>query len=325
VSLATRIAISPWTRARLACPYDGEPLIDADAGLACAQGHTHRVVDGVPILLRRDIPHPHHVADHALTVTEDGLRRDGDGTRFDPFVQEAIAATGGLMYRPLLGRLTAYPIPELRLPPGGGRSFLDLGCNWGRWTIAAARAGYRAIGIDPSIEGVRAARRAAARLGIEIDVLVADARYPPFAAGSLDTVFSYSVLQHLSKAAVATCLEGAARVLAPGGRAVIQMPNAWGVRSLFHQARRGFQPPQKFEVRYWTVAELKRTFEQFVGPAHVTVDGFFSLNPQPAEAHMLPRRFRAVVAVSEALRRASVPLPLLTYLADSVYVESRRP
>ena len=33
-------------------------------------------------------------------------------------------------------RPAEYPIPELRLPPGDGRSFLEVGCNWGRWCVA---------------------------------------------------------------------------------------------------------------------------------------------------------------------------------------------
>jgi SAM-dependent methyltransferase len=282
------------------------------------------VLHGIPILLRRDVAQTHHVADHALNVDHDAVRADDDGPGFDPYVQEAIAATGGLMYLPLYRQLTEYPIPELRLASGDGRSLLDVGCNWGRWTIAAARAGYRAIGVDPSLEGVRAAQRAARRLGVEIDVVVGDARHLPFARGAFDTVFSYSVLQHLSKSDVATALSEAGRVLTPGGRVFIQMPNAWGVRSLFHQWKRGFRDARQFEVRYWTVGELRRTFGRLIGPASVSIDGFFSLNPQPAEAHLLPLRFRAVVAISETLRGTARAFPVLKYLADSLYVEAVR-
>ena len=61
-----------------------------------------------------------------------------------------VAATNGFMYLHLLGKLSEYPIPDLRLPEGNGTPLLDVGCNWGRWSIAAARKGYAATGVDPS-------------------------------------------------------------------------------------------------------------------------------------------------------------------------------
>jgi SAM-dependent methyltransferase len=114
----------------------------------------------------------------------------------DPFVQNIIAATNGMLYISLIGKLTDYPIPYLRLPSGEGKRFLEIGCNWGRWCIAAARLGYRPVGIDPSLKGIRAARQVAQQLGIEAHYVVADGRYLPFANGTFDQVFSYSVLQH---------------------------------------------------------------------------------------------------------------------------------
>ena len=72
---------------------------------------------------------------------------------------KTVAATCGTMYVPKIGKLSSYPIPTLRLPPGNGRVFVELGCGWGRWCIAAARAGYVPIGIDPMLGAVRAARR----------------------------------------------------------------------------------------------------------------------------------------------------------------------
>src|SRR6187402_1499218 len=64
----------------------------------------------------------------------------------DPVVAFLVAATNGLLYRHLIGQLTSYPIPDLALPPGNGRPLLDVGCSWGRWTMAAAARGYDAIG-----------------------------------------------------------------------------------------------------------------------------------------------------------------------------------
>jgi SAM-dependent methyltransferase len=310
----------------LACPVDLSPLRLDGQTLRCDRGHVFPVVDGIPILLRADVQQTHWAADLALlanvapAIPEPDVR-PGD---IDPFVQEAIGATGGYMYEPLVGRLTEYPIPRMPLPPGAGRLLLDVGCSWGRWSIAAARAGYAVVGIDPALDGVRAAQRVCRQLGIAAAFVVGDARHLPFRSASFDQLFSYSVIQHFSKPDARTAAAAAGRVLRSGGAALIQMPNALGVRSLYHQARRGFREPRAFEVRYWTPAELERTFTAAVGPTDVTIDGFFSLNAQPAEARLLPWRFRLVVRVSSGLKRASRRLPLLRNVADSLWVSSRK-
>jgi hypothetical protein len=102
------------------------------------------------------------------------------------------------------------------------------------------------------------------------------------------------------------------------------MPNVFGVRWLYHQVRRGFRETRDFEVRYWTPGELASTFGEAVGPARVSVDGYFSLNPQISDLRFLPRRYRAIVRTSEALRKLSKYFPPLLYAADSLYVSATR-
>lgn len=48
----------------------------------------------------------------------------------DAYVQSIVVKSSGNLYKPLLGKLTRHPIPDLRLPPGEGRTLLDVGCNW---------------------------------------------------------------------------------------------------------------------------------------------------------------------------------------------------
>ncbi|HXD15618.1 MAG TPA: class I SAM-dependent methyltransferase [Vicinamibacterales bacterium] len=241
-----------------------------------------------------------------------------------PFVQESIGATGGNLYRSLIGRLPKYPIPEMPLEAGHGRTLVDVGCNWGRWTIAAARRGYRPIGIDPSLQALLAARAVCAQLGVDADFVIGDARHLPLRSGSIDTAFSYSVIQHFSKTDAAQAAADVGRVLAPGGTALVQMPNVYGVRCLVQQARRRFRAPQKFEVRYWSPPELRRTFERAIGPTRLSVDGFFSLNAQPAEADILPAHLRALVHTSAALARVANQVPPLVNVADSLWVTSTK-
>jgi SAM-dependent methyltransferase len=245
-------------------------------------------------------------------------------TRIDPVVAFLVGATSGDTYKHLIGSLDEYPIPELRLPDSNGASFLDLGCNWGRWCIAATRKGYAVTGVDPSLGAVMAARRVARQLDLPNRYLVADARYLPFRGEHFSTVFSYSVLQHLSKSNVRMVLSEVKRVLRAGGQSLIQMPNWLGVRSLYHQGRRRFREGRDFDVRYWGISELERTFESTVGPSSTSVDCYFGLGLQKSDMHLMTGGLKLAVRLSERLRSVSKHVGALKYLADSVYVQSTK-
>ena len=302
----------------LACPRDRAALAAEGDELVCAEGHRYPVVDGIPLLLVEE-ERPTHAACHVSLE-----RREETYAKPEDLVDDAISATCGNLYRHMIGNVTTYPIPEIRLPPAEGRSFLEVGCNWGRWCVSAARRGYRVVGIDPSLDAIRAARRVADELGVEAEYVVGDARHLPFGDGSFDVVFSYSVFQHFTRAAAVESFAELGRVLAAGGLSLVQMANVWGPRSLAHQLReRRFREPRDlFDVRYWSPGELRSELTRAVGPTELSVDGFLTLNPQPADLHLLPRRYRALVHSSEALRRLSGRLPWLAYAADSLYVES---
>ena len=104
----------------------------------------------------------------------------------DPFVQERIPATNGFLYQSLRFRLPRYPIPELRLPGGRGKRLLDIGCNWGRWSIAAARKGYTVSGIDPVPQAILAARRVAEQLALDIDYRSGSGEIIPYPNDTFD-------------------------------------------------------------------------------------------------------------------------------------------
>ena len=182
--------------------------------------------------------------------------------------------------------------PDLRLPHGDGRLFLDISANWGRWSFAAARRGYRVIAVDPSLEAALAGSRIARQLGLPVAFVVGDARCLPFRSATFDFVFSYSVLQHVDKAMVREILRDIARVSRRGAAVRVQMANLFGLRQLSNQASaralavarfltRTRQPSYGFRVRAWTPGELLRTFSNLVGPSNLTADGFFSLNARP--------------------------------------------
>lgn len=323
VGVATMLS-DGWMWDNLACPRDGTSLSRTGDSLRCQMLHDYPVVDGVPILLLDDVEQTLWVANASLRKSREStpLPLDPAAGPVHPFVQEAVAATSGYMYKPLVGKLNSYPIPRLRLPVGHGQPLLDVGCNWGRWTIAAAQAGYIAVGIDPNFDAVLAAGSVAQQLQVDAAFLVADARYLPFRDGAFDTVFSYSVIQHFSKENAKRALRQVRRVLSPRGRSFIQMPNRWGVRSLYHQLRRGFAEGQDFDVRYWRPRELESTFTNLIGPSRLSVDGFFGLGIQPSDIDLLPTRYQVVVRCSEVLRKLSERVGWLRNVADSLYITS---
>ena len=313
----------------LVCPRDKLCLREEGDDLVCERGHRYAVIEGIPILLVSEVEQTHIEGTRALALAES---RDvaslpqfnvGNG-EVDPFVRAAIGGTNGSLYGHLVGNLKEYPIPRLRLPDGKGKLFLEVGCNWGRWCLAAAAAGYRPVGLDPSLKGIRAAKRVARQLGVEAAYIVGDSRFLPFHTEMFDQVFSYSVLQHLSKSHTRESLREVRRVLRIGGEALVQMPNAFGIRCLYHQIGRGFREGHDFEVRYWRPSELLSAFGADIGPSEMSVDGYFSLNVQPSDLRLLPAKYRAVVHASEALRKLSYYFPPLVSVADSLYISCRR-
>jgi SAM-dependent methyltransferase len=199
-----------------------------------------------------------------------------------------------------------------------------VGCNWGRWSVAAARLGYRPVGLDPSLGAVLAARRVCRQMGLAADFVVGDARFLPFVEQSIDTAFSYSVLQHFSKKDAGIALAEIGRVLKAGGKSLVQMPNTFGIRCLFHQIKRGFREPERFDVRYWTVPELRRIFSSAIGTTEFSVDCFFGIGLQAADLELMPRSRQFLIRFSEFLRGLSKYMAPLIYVADSVYAASEK-
>jgi SAM-dependent methyltransferase len=304
-----------------ACPVDHSPLRVVADLLACAAGHTFAEVDGIPILLDPDaIPTQkgYWATEEEVYPAEELPQPVGD--EVDEYVRWILRGTCGNLYDG--SRIAHYPIPAL--PLAGGGSFLDVGSNWGRWTVAAARAGFQAVGIDPSLGAIRAARRVSRQLGVDLELVVADARHLPFPDTTFDVVFSYSVLQHLAPTAVEAVIAECARVLKPGGVALHQLPNSFGALGLYRQARRRFRTAAGFEVRYWRPRVLEELFERLIGPTTLTADAFLTLNPHADDLKELSAYAQAVVLSSRALTGLSRRIGPLVTVADSLWVHATR-
>ncbi len=320
-------SIKNWLKSHLVCPRDHSELSIINNVIKCKKEHTYKMVDNIPIFLLDDYKETHGACHASLKEVEEsriGQNVEHVNSDIDPFVQNEIAATNGLLWKPLINRLTSYPIPEIPIPYSEKKYFLDIGCNWGRWCLSAAKKGYIPIGIDPSINAIRAARRIAKQLSINAYFIVGDARFLPFSNNSFDTIFSYSVLQHFSKDDLVLSLKEISRVLKASGFSLIQLAHKFGLWNLCNQLRKGLREQKSFDVRYWTLDELKEIFSTCIGPSGILCDAYLNLNPDIKNIELMPYYCKAVIIISEILRKASLKFPFLTNFADSVYITSKK-
>jgi SAM-dependent methyltransferase len=308
----------------LACPLDRSGLRAQGETLVCEREHTFLVEGGIPIFtdaVRREavptnmaaIPHP-----------------PGPDDAIDAFVNDWVVNTNGNLYKGARGRLKRYPIPEWPLVPAvpAGKIVVDVGCSWGRWSVAAARAGYFPVGLDVHIDALAAAGRVSRQLGVEAAQVCGDIEALPFATGSVDAVFSYSVLQHIDRQKVMRFFGEVARVLKPGGVCLVQLPNAYGLYSIVRQAKRGFRDAAAgtFEMRYWTRGGIRQAIETAgLRDLRLRADGFFSQDPQLSDLDLLSPAAKLVVVASHAGKRVADALPPLVSFADSLWVEAQSP
>lgn len=112
---------------------------------------------------------------------------------------------------------------------------LDLGCGTGIHTLAIAGTAERVVGCDVSPALVLKAH-AKLRGTPNAAVLVADAAALPFRDRAFGAVQSYGEpLSHLVDPEAA--VQELARVVRPGGRAVLSVDNEWNLRTVFHPTR----------------------------------------------------------------------------------------
>jgi len=104
-----------------------------------------------------------------------------------------------------------------RYAPLAGKRILDVGCGLGMYVRAFHRFSDEVYGVDIDPEKIAEARRELP------NVYVASAEALPFPDGFFDVVLSHEVLEHLGDDRKG--VEEASRVLKPGGRLVVFVPN----------------------------------------------------------------------------------------------------
>ena len=134
---------------------------------------------------------------------------------------------GGHGVSELLAVARASPLTRLitdALPASG--VVLEAGCGLGQYVILLRERGWRAAGVDGSVEALITCRRAAA-----VPLAASDLRALAVATGAVAAYVSLGVVEHDPEGPDAILAE-AHRVLAPGGVLVISVPYLNGVRRL---------------------------------------------------------------------------------------------
>jgi SAM-dependent methyltransferase len=157
----------------------------------------------------------------------------------------------GLVYRERMQAALAW-IDALGLDPGA--KVLEIGCGAGLATLELARRGYTVDSTDSSADMVALASQRIAQADVaDVAVSVADVHELPYAAGSFELVLALGVLPWLHSPQPA--LEQIARVLVPGGHAILSADNRLRLNGLVDPLESPLFAPAKY---VWRAARVVR-------------------------------------------------------------------
>jgi SAM-dependent methyltransferase len=134
---------------------------------------------------------------------------------------------GGHTVNELLAIARASPLTRLitdALPPAG--LVLEAGCGLGQYVVLLRERGWRAAGVDGSVEALVACRRVAL-----VPLLAGDLRALAVRTGTVAAYVSLGVVEH-DPDGPGAILDEARRVLLPGGILVVSVPYVNGLRRL---------------------------------------------------------------------------------------------
>lgn len=113
--------------------------------------------------------------------------------------------------------------------PTGDPVLLDFGCGQGAQTVWFARHFERTVAVDINVDflDALAAHAAVVGLGDRIEPVHYDGLRLPLSDDSIDYAISFEVLEHVADEGLA--LSELRRVIRPGGRLVMTVPNRWWI------------------------------------------------------------------------------------------------
>jgi SAM-dependent methyltransferase len=98
---------------------------------------------------------------------------------------------------------------------------VDVGCGTGRAFLPLIQAGYRVIGLDPTVNAIRLSQHRVSQNHFDAFPVLASVAHCPLPSGSSAFVLAISSLFHLSSVDLTSALREIYRILLPGGRALL--------------------------------------------------------------------------------------------------------
>lgn len=162
-----------------------------------------------------------------------------------------------------------------QLPPGHGKSWLDVGCGPGLMTRLAAARRYESVGIDVDHHMIRVARRLAANEASPATFRTGNVLQPGGPQRQADVVSAASLLAVVKDKSAA--LDQLIRCVRPGGKLLIVEPTAnltvqaakeltrdlalgrrsWGLRLWAHAREGKTVDPQVFRMLHHEVERIE--------------------------------------------------------------------
>ena len=228
---------------------------------------------------------------------------------------------GGQTLDELLAIARRSPLTSLvtgALPANG--LVLEAGCGLGQYVVLLRERGWRAVGVDWSVDAVATARKTA-----EAPLAAAELTALPLRDGAAAAYVSLGVVEHDPSGPDAILAE-ARRVLAPGGALVVSTPYVNGIRRLATPylrlrarvaARRGAAFYQFAFTRGELLAALRRH--------GFTPRSVHPYDPARVLLKVLPaawrRRLRGAAAPTTATTRASASRSVKGWVRGLLYTD----
>jgi ubiquinone/menaquinone biosynthesis C-methylase UbiE len=219
--------------------------------------------------------------------------------RFDEFGKLSTGFTDELLYRydDKLRRKAFSSKIDLKKKP----KILDVGCNYGPWTLSLAKMGLDVTGIDISSQAIKEAKKIAFDNNVQIRYLAKKAEDIEFGDEKFDIILSVTVLQHiLDDKLYSKSLRKFHKYLEEGGKLVLieSAPNRKKRDKLSYKKERTFR--KQIDL----CREAGFRLVDYSGIDFLTYSFYWGINILP-----LPKKLKKL------MQRTSIPI---TYFMDTI-------
>jgi ubiquinone/menaquinone biosynthesis C-methylase UbiE len=189
-----------------------------------------------------------------------------------PFITLGVEAILKDFYGDLLDAPPPFPVRK-------GDVVLDIGCGWGRVLKPVMDRGAVAVGLDISENMLKLAKSHLLKNGLKAALLRGDCTVLPFADGSIDSVYSLLVLQHMSKKNGMEVFREVSRILKNGGTAYIRVPGRFAPENLLFSFLQFIsiniiRVKDPIRMRFYRIGEIKRMCGHLFSECGITAHEF---------------------------------------------------